>query len=111
MYRCCEACRTPQGVRGLKCRWPDFAPGRARSHPAGGAWIEIDNKTAVHALILSHPAGGAWIEMYTIAQVTLTQAGRTPQGVRGLKFRLDGLGVYLYASHPAGGAWIEIFRS
>ena len=39
----CFSCRTPQGVRGLKY-WVGAGDARtlARSHPARGAWIEID---------------------------------------------------------------------
>ena len=37
---------------------------------------------------LSHPARGAWIEMIPIAQQLKHTFRRTPQGVRGLKFRL-----------------------
>ena len=34
---------------------------------------------------------------------------RTPQGVRGLKFRLNWKTARSRTSHPARGAWIEIF--
>ena len=34
--------------------------------------------------------------------------GRTPQGVRGLKFDEDVEKTLLLTSHPARGAWIEI---
>ena len=36
---------------------------------------------------------------------------RTPQGVRGLKFTISMLCVYLFASHPARGAWIEMLNA
>ena len=43
--------------------------------------------------------------------VTDPYTGRTPQGVRGLKFK-DGTNyVKVRESHPARGAWIEIFSS
>ena len=34
--------------------------------------------------------------------------GRTPHGVRGLKYTEDTTGTYTYESHPSRGAWIEI---
>ena len=55
--------RTPPGVRGLKYQ-PMITDGiPVESHPARGAWIEIN--MSYHDL--------------------LNQYGRTPQGVRGLK--------------------------
>ena len=55
--------RTPQGVRGLKFRNVEDAAAAAVSHPARGAWIEINS---------------------FFSSVTGTSR-RTPQGVRGLK--------------------------
>ena len=37
--------------------------------------------------------------------------GRTPQGVRGLKFLIPKHCMMRLMSHPARGAWIEIFRN
>ena len=57
---------------------------------------------------MSHPTRGAWIEMSKAGKESKEAAGRTPHGVRGLKYtgrlsaRLDSL------SHPTRGAWIEI---
>ena len=34
--------------------------------------------------------------------------GRTPHGVRGLKFLSSGYHLFSNTSHPAWGAWIEI---
>ena len=56
-------CRTPQGVRGLKFRLRAERQEIAKSHPARGAWIEIEK------------LGGK----------SASEFGRTPQGVRGLK--------------------------
>ena len=36
-----DARRTPQGVRGLKCRFIRTRTMRMKSHPARGAWIEM----------------------------------------------------------------------
>ena len=36
--------RTPQGVRGLKCKRKYDRQCKAESHPARGAWIEMRRK-------------------------------------------------------------------
>ena len=36
--------RTPQGVRGLKCEQLSVRVKKLQSHPARGAWIEIDRR-------------------------------------------------------------------
>ena len=100
--------RTPQGVRGLKLSVGDGKIAGAVSHPARGAWIEISRVMVLLPPPLSHPARGAWIEIpaggaracmpsqshpargawIEIAphpQDPRRGAGRTPQGVRGLK--------------------------
>ena len=38
----------------------------------------------------------------------LAYMGRTPPGVRGLKFATDGTWADIMPSHPTRGAWIEI---
>ena len=58
---------------------------RLQSHPARGAWIEINQLTCTLDSSGSHPARGAWIEISRQKMVALD-----------LK------------SHPARGAWIEI---
>ena len=40
--------------------------------------------------------------------MTTMPAGRTPHGVRGLKFGRTGLVIVGCQSHPSRGAWIEI---
>ena len=79
--------RTPHGVRGLKLPLRRGDTDRRSSHPARGAWIEIDrDKAALMGHTSSHPARGAWIEIaFAFAEVDLTGM-----------------------SHPARGAWIEI---
>ena len=59
----------------------------------------------------SHPARGAWIEIQSARRRRRRQKGRTPHGVRGLKFALQGIDDYPQLSHPARGAWIEIADS
>ena len=80
------------------------------SHPARGAWIEIAYPPRPWpGGRRSHPARGAWIEMFISVSWTEEYIGRTPQGVRGLKFRRWHCRPPLRRSHPARGAWIEIF--
>ena len=38
-----------------------------------------------------------------------TDTGRTPHGVRGLKFVKNNAYVAVERSHPSRGAWIEIY--
>ena len=56
----------------------------------------------------SHPARGAWIEMETPDTLFILSLGRTPQGVRGLKYAIFRAYAPWCWSHPARGAWIEI---
>ena len=44
--------------------------------------------------------------MYSVS--VFFAAGRTPHGVRGLKYRNRGCGASRPQSHPSWGAWIEI---
>ena len=80
-------CRTPHGVRGLKspgCSVP-FVP--VLSHPSRGAWIEIVRLAGVDTYVpASHPSRGAWIEISRRRRRGCCPPGRTPHGVRGLKF-------------------------
>ena len=57
------ACRTPQGVRGLKCEESQMVCAAFRSHPARGAWIEMAWYRRDILGQRSHPARGAWIEI------------------------------------------------
>ena len=60
---CRRFCRTPRGVRGLKCATSGFIKPVMESHPARGARIEMEGDERFYTL---HPR-------------------RTPRGVRGLK--------------------------
>ena len=55
--------RTPHGVRGLKCMYPE----------------------AVITVRVSHPSRGAWIEIRQPRNSRRGRRSRTPHGVRGLK--------------------------
>ena len=60
---------------------------------------------------MSHPSRGAWIEINHAVIIKAVEDGRTPRGVRGLKFTLnDGNDTQYVVSHPSRGAWIEIMR-
>ena len=41
------------------------------------------------ACLLSHPVRGAWIEMFLMVNKDTPVDGRTPSGVRGLKYTKD----------------------
>ena len=62
-------------------------------------------------LIVSHPSRGAWIEILTAADVEPVRHGRTPHGVRGLKYYGSPGGYCRSQSHPSRGAWIEMDMS
>ena len=66
--------------------------------------VALNNKTVSE----SHPARGAGIEIKIIKHQHKANYGRTPQGVRGLKFYAHFLCLRRDESHPARGAWIEI---
>ncbi len=55
------------------------------SHPARGAWVEIRRHLPFAGAPLSHPARGAWVEITRLSCPSLSAKSRTPQGVRGLK--------------------------
>ena len=40
------------------------------SHPARGAWIEINLRRSAILLSASHPARGAWIEILKLEEIT-----------------------------------------
>ena len=105
VYFCC---RTPQGVRGLKCIGRVMAVCQTLSHPARGAWIEIAPPAFLSMTQQSHPARGAWIEIRVWKWTWNVGVSRTPQGVRGLKCFPWVLVGIRQKSHPARGAWIEI---
>ena len=79
-------CRTPQGVRGLK--YTIITPKRpiVMSHPARGAWIEIDISVTINAGSIScrTPQGVRGLKSIP-SKTRRLRRGRTPQGVRGLK--------------------------
>ena len=60
----------------------------------------------VHSKSLS--ARRAWIEIASDAESAATEAGRSPQGERGLKLNLQVVREHLRASLSARRAWIEI---
>ena len=58
------------------------------SHPTRGAWIEMYLSGSGGSGGASHPTRGAWIEMdFDVVNPDIAD-GRTPPGVRGLKYHL-----------------------
>ena len=85
--------RTPQGVRGLKYINKLTSDVVFESHPARGAWIEMQIRRLWLTIMLSRtPQGVRGLKCPGNRQVCGSQ-GRTPQGVRGLKFPA-------YGNHP-----------
>ena len=56
----------------------------------------------VSALSWSHPARGAWIEISSHAEYSCFVMGRTPQGVRGLKYHVEIENAKLEGRTPQG---------
>ena len=96
-----------------------------KSHPARGAWIEMSLQSILFVSLLSHPARGAWIEILGVVILCLMRSrshpargawieivwayclhdsdiSRTPQGVRGLKFRFSVLTIPAPSRTPRG---------
>ena len=105
--------RTPQGVRGLKYLNLKLFLLILESHPARGAWIEmeiVENQSAID--YGRTPQGVRGLKSKVGATHFNTSfLGRTPQGVRGLKCRKVAKSLGRKSSHPARGAWIEICLS
>ena len=62
---------------------------------------------AVAAAVGRTPRGVRGLKFYDGMEV-ITSSGRTPRGVRGLKSDRGGRGAGPERSHPSRGAWIEI---
>ena len=66
--------------------WAKGGTYQPRSRPARGAWIEMAQTQLQTANVKSRPARGAWIEITKATEKWLKDnAGRAPQGARGLK--------------------------
>ena len=50
----------------MKCRCLGTVKGMVTSHPARGAWIEIQFPVKTFFRKSSHPARGAWIEIVNV---------------------------------------------
>ena len=64
----------------LQYRYP------AASQPIRAAWIEIAALGGRRCAFWSQPIRAAWIEIIDISDAELALAGRSPFGLRGLKF-------------------------
>ena len=56
----------------------------------------------------SQPTRAAWIEIAAVLAVRVVHHGRSPLGLRGLKFFQSKLFSYRHKSQPTRAAWIEI---
>ena len=81
---------------------------RKLSHPVWGAWIEMLHPRTLNRPKQSHPVWGAWIEIASLCNAGADGLGRTPCGVRGLKYARTIFFIAFFMSHPVWGAWIEI---
>ena len=61
----------------------------------------------VYGQAQSHSARSAWIETFWKRGLAMSSAGRTPQGVRGLKLQRRPRRNGGRQSHSARSAWIE----
>ena len=83
----------------------------AQSLPVRGAWIEMRyTPTMMLCSKPSLPVRGAWIEIRRNLRGDYRQAGRSPCGERGLKYRVNSWTSLSVGSLPVRGAWIEMCR-
>ena len=80
----------------------------AQSHPARGAWIEMVALSPEKKIPNGRTPHGVRGLKYWMEYVVANGLGRTPHGVRGLKSKLPWTSCHSGLSHPARGAWIEI---
>ena len=82
-------CRTPRGVRGLKCDAKSQTSASSGRTPRGVRGLKLHRAENLRAVGKSHPSRGAWIEIILTGN-TLESTSK---------------------SHPSRGAWIEILLS
>ena len=80
------------------------------SHPIRGAWIEIAFRARLRELGIGRTPYGVRGLKWRSGTTKRGDVCRTPYGVRGLKFFLFRGGTIEGTSHPIRGAWIEIVR-
>ena len=78
------------------------------SHPSRGAWIEIIPEGIARDAKTGRTPHGVRGLKYLDAIPSDETTGRTPHGVRGLKLTINGNATTALKSHPSRGAWIEI---
>ena len=101
------ACRTPQGVRGLKLYASHTTPCGSSRTPQGVRGLKPVVFTCHESPEESHSARSAWIETIQTCVSINSACRRTPQGVRGLKQFYTGRTTRGPGSHSARSAWIE----
>ena len=85
-----QGCRTPHGVRGLKC---------------------FSTAIALYGDYGRTPHGVRGLKSTGLLPMIRYSAGRTPHGVRGLKYPVLPHCTRARWSHPTRGAWIEMARA
>ena len=59
----------------------------------------------------SQPSWAAWIEITVLLPACSSAMGRSPLGLRGLKYHIACIGILDIVSQPSWAAWIEISTS
>ena len=100
--------RSPLGLRGLKFFVAHLETRGGESQPSWAAWIEMTMTKYSRFSMRSQPSWAAWIEIIPQSYLGEVQEGRSPLGLRGLKFCANILLFYPLLSQPSWAAWIEM---
>ena len=79
-----------------------------QSHPSRGAWIEIGFGEMLRERRIGRTPHGVRGLKFEWRGTQVVPLCRTPHGVRGLKYPRDELPGHANRSHPSRGAWIEM---
>ena len=102
-------CRSPHGERGLKLYATHTSRSPTLSLSSRRAWIEILSLISIPApRWRSLSSRRAWIEIAVTIYHSITAAGRSPHGERGLKLPSRYIIVSRRRSLSSRRAWIEI---
>ena len=84
--------RSPLGLRGLKyAAINGKAVKEYTSQPSWAAWIEIISTRCANMAFMSQPSWAAWIEIVYRHAKLFQPVGRSPLGLRGLKYPFQDL--------------------
>ena len=91
-------------------KWRTAKQGRRQeqSHPARGAWIEISGPLLNFHLASGRTPRGVRGLKFLPTVLPHPSSRRTPRGARGLKYKVKVSYVHKIPLHPTRGAWIEI---